>query len=182
MTQPIRTVVVTQLEQPSIGRHMRRCGICKHSERFAIEEDFIHWRSPSEITVAYELEDRSTVYRHARAFNLYPLRKRNLRFVVEHILEQAEEVPITGNTLLRAVRTYARITDDGEWIEPPLRIRVARASIARAAAAGVEELTIYPSDARLPANSSSALSSPPNGPASAPVTTAPGTANSNKNE
>jgi len=38
-----------QLEmKAALERHSRRCIICHHPEREAIEEEFLHWRAPLE--------------------------------------------------------------------------------------------------------------------------------------
>ena len=47
---------------PSLERHRRKCTVCKHAERDAIEEAFLHWMSPEFITEEFELPDWSTLY------------------------------------------------------------------------------------------------------------------------
>ena len=113
---------------PHPGRHARICSICCHPDRDAIEEDFIHWHSPSDIAFDYHLPDRSSVYRHAHATGLFARRSRNLRFVLENLLERVDKVKVTAHAVIRAVRAYTRINDAGEWIEPPTRIIVSSGS------------------------------------------------------
>ena len=110
------------------ARHARICSICCHPDRDAIEEDFIHWHSPSDIAFDYHLPDRSSVYRHAHATGLFARRRRNLRFVLERLLERVDKVKVTAHAVIRAVRAYTRINDAGEWIEPPTRIIVSSVS------------------------------------------------------
>jgi len=40
-------------------RHSRKCSVCNHPEREAIEEDFIHWHSPINIARDFNTADHS---------------------------------------------------------------------------------------------------------------------------
>ena len=111
-----------------LSRHERRCSICQHPEREAIEEAFLHWRSVSEIRLEFKLPERATVYRHAHAFNLFPQRSRNLRFALGLIIEEAELVRPTAEGIVSAIRAYTRLTDAGEWVEPPAHVIVSSGS------------------------------------------------------
>jgi hypothetical protein len=103
----------------TLERHARKCAICNHPDREDIEEDFVHWHSPASLAAQYKLPDRYTVYRHARAVGLFELRRSKLRTVYEHILERAERVDVTANSVIRAAKAFASMTDAGEWREPP---------------------------------------------------------------
>jgi hypothetical protein len=118
-----------------LTQHERRCNICNHPDRISIEDDFLHWRSPTEISIEYNIPDRSSLYRHARAFGLATRRKRNLRYSLEYILERSEECQITGESVIRAAKLYAQLTDEGEWNEPPRRVVVSRETVVPAAPA-----------------------------------------------
>ena len=120
------------IDPVNLTQHKRRCTICNHPDRLSIEDDFLHWRSPTEITIEYNISDRSSIYRHARAFGLAARRKRNLRYSLEYILERSEECQITGESVIRAAKLYAQITDEGEWNEPPKRVVVSRETLAPA--------------------------------------------------
>ncbi len=112
-------------ERPvNLGRHQRLCKICRHPDRHWIEDDFLRWRSPTEIASQYKISDPVSIYCHAHATGLFALRKRNLRSALELIIEQAEEIPISPGALVRAIHVYARIDDDGLWVEPTRRILV----------------------------------------------------------
>ena len=102
-------------------RHSRKCQICSHPEREAIEWAFINWRSPNRIASAYKLSGDS-LYRHANALNLYGERSSSLRSVLDNILERGVETAITGDTILRAVRAYTCLTDQNTWIEPTSQV------------------------------------------------------------
>lgn len=104
--------------QISDERHQRICKICKHPEREFIEQEFLHWFTPRIIAQEYGLTERA-IYRHAHATGLFELRRRNLRCVYENFLEEAKHVMPTANDILRAARAYTRVSEQGEWIEPP---------------------------------------------------------------
>ncbi|HUJ30171.1 MAG TPA: hypothetical protein VLY23_02745 [Candidatus Acidoferrum sp.] len=101
------------------GRHSRKCSVCKHPDRDAIEQEYLRWRSPDEIAKAYGVADHSSIYRHAHATGLLARRRTTMRLVLEPIIEQAAVVRVTANAIVNAVRAYARINDQGEWTNPP---------------------------------------------------------------
>lgn len=102
-------------------RHSRKCAICHHPQREDIEEEFLQWHPPANIQQDYDLPSRPAIYRHAQATGLRRRRRRNLRGLAERILENADVISPSGETILRAMRIYAHITEDGEWIEPAKR-------------------------------------------------------------
>ena len=101
----------------SLGRHQRTCSVCRHEQREEIESAFIGWRSPAAIAKDYGLADRSSVYRHARALELFEKRRRNIRAALEHIIEKAGDVDVTASAVVAAVQAYAKINAAGEWID-----------------------------------------------------------------
>jgi hypothetical protein len=128
---PDRALASRTFSGPSFSRHKRMCQVCRHPAREAIEHDFLDWRSPIEIAVDYEVNDRTSVLRHARAVGLVQLRRHNVRAALERVIERAEDAAINGHSIVSAVRTYLRITDDGQLVEPPTRVHF---SLARAEA------------------------------------------------
>ena len=78
---------------PDFSRHSRRCTVCAHPHRDAIEADFVRWRSPNTIANMYGLVDRAALYRHAHATGLFARRKRETCRVLEYILECVETCP-----------------------------------------------------------------------------------------
>lgn len=102
-----------------IPHHQYRCAVCKHSQRAAIEEAFIRWHNVTWIKDDFKLPNRNSIYRHAHAFGLFERRRANLRYALEHIIEEAERVRPTASAVIDAVRAYAHIDSDGYWIEPP---------------------------------------------------------------
>lgn len=98
--------------------HQRNCTICPHPDRKAIEESFLRWDSPAEIAEEYEIS-RSAVYRHASALELFDRRSRNVRFALGHVIEESSRVMPTADAIIRAVRAFTRVNDQGQWIDPP---------------------------------------------------------------
>ncbi len=104
---------------PDFSRHSRRCCICLHPDRDAIEGDFIRWRSPELIAREYKLANRTSIYRHAHCTGLFAWRRRELGRVLEGILENAEHVPLeASDAIVRAARVYAHLDENGNWFEP----------------------------------------------------------------
>ena len=112
---------------PDPERHSRKCKICNHPDRAAIEELFIHWHSPQSIRGDFAMRhpfDWSAVYRHARATGLYAKRAKNLRAVLDHLLANVTNVPPTAHGIIAAVRAYACLTDENQWVEPQRRVHI----------------------------------------------------------
>jgi hypothetical protein len=126
----------------NLTRHESRCTICRHPERDAIEEEFVHWHRPGDIAWHYKIDMRA-IYRHAHAFDLYSVRDRNLRFALGHVVQRAEEAQVTADSIVRAVRAYSRVNHAGQWIDPPAHVVVTSGSRVPAAAAPAE-LTASP--------------------------------------
>jgi hypothetical protein len=128
--------------RPDLARHRRKCSICRHPERDTIEDLFIHWHSPNTIAnffddtadAAEDAGDEShnrlritwvAIYRHAYAVGLDEVRRRNLRFAFEHILEQAGDITPTSASIMAAARAYAAcLNNDGQWNDPPKQVIV----------------------------------------------------------
>ena len=104
-------------------RHSRKCQICRHPDREQIEEDFLQWRRPWAISREYEIPEAS-LFRHGHAFNLFGLRRENMRLALDRVIERGADRENTGDTIIRAVRAQACLTDDNKWIEPAKRIIV----------------------------------------------------------
>ena len=115
-----------EISRPDPARHARKCSICHHKDRSAIDADFLDWRSAHQIVRHYALPHRVYLYRHAHATGLTRLRKASLCRVLDSIIEQVETVPITGSTILRAMRAYSCLTKHGDWVEPARRVIVHR--------------------------------------------------------
>ena len=107
---------------PDFLRHARKCWICRHPRREEIESDYLVWRNPRQIMREYGLAHHAAIYRHAHATGLASRRRENAYSVLDSIVEQVDEVQVTGSTILRAMRAYSCLTSKGRWINPPKRI------------------------------------------------------------
>src|ERR1700722_17912771 len=112
-----------QLQTLLLERHSRRCIICHHPEREAIEEEFVHWRAPWKLAKDYKLVDYRTVYRHARAAGLLLQRRERLHSALDAFVESVDDVTFTGDTILRAMRAYSCIDSHGRWTEIPTQVQ-----------------------------------------------------------
>jgi hypothetical protein len=112
-----------QLQILLLERHSRRCIICHHPEREDIEEEFVHWRSPSRLAHDYKLSDYRTFYRHARAAGLLLQRRERLHSALDAFVESVDDVTFTGDTILRAMRAYSCIDSHGRWTEIPTQVQ-----------------------------------------------------------
>jgi hypothetical protein len=130
--RPVKSTRRRIQSRPSRGlsansHHTRHCIICHHPERDAIEEEFLHWHSPDTIAAGFKVPWRG-IYRHAHAFNLFERRDRDLRFALGHIIERAQRVRTTADSVIRAVHAYTRINSSGQWVEPPSHVIVSSGS------------------------------------------------------
>lgn len=105
---------------PNPERHSRKCRICRHPDRDAIEFDFLRWRSSVAIAKDYGLPHHSAICRHARATGLFDRRDQTVAYALDPILEQSETVAIraTASTIVSAVTAYAKINGKGRWVRP----------------------------------------------------------------
>ena len=102
----------------SLNHHRAHCAICRHPECDVIEQAFLHWQRPSIIVYDFQLPHRRALNRHARALGLYELRSSRSRRSLEFIMEQAETVKATADSVIRAVKAHACLGEDGRWTEP----------------------------------------------------------------
>jgi hypothetical protein len=98
------------------ARHARRCNVCKHPDREAIELEFLRWRSPGDIASDHGIADRSSIYRHAHATGIFQRRRQTIRLALEPLLEQACTVKVNASAIISAVRLYAQMSDTGELV------------------------------------------------------------------
>lgn len=132
----------------SFEHHRRKCQVCNHPDREAIEELFIAWHSPRSIRIefgTYHRLDCSSIYRHARAAGLYAKRRKNLRAVFDLILEHAGNIAPTAHGIVAIVRAYSCLTDTHDWIEPERRVHVVNHIYRHDAPASTKEVENGPS-------------------------------------
>jgi hypothetical protein len=121
-------------ENDFFSRHQRKCTICDHPEREAIEEDFVHWHNVWRLARAYEIADYRSIYRHARATGLIHRRRQNFRSALDLIIENAASASVTADSVIRAIRASSCLDDSGRWTEPPKQVNF---TVARTVHAGV---------------------------------------------
>lgn len=107
----------------ALASHKKKCVICRHRHREAIEEAILQWRSPQQIASEYHIYDRRPIYRHAHALGLFAQRNRQFRPALELIIEQAEAVEPTALDIIRAVEMCCHMNEQGDWL-PPAKKRV----------------------------------------------------------
>ena len=103
--------------------HEAHCGICRSRYRDEIEEEFTSWHNVHNIAQHWHIERRS-IYRHAHAMGLFAIRDRNIRLALGHIIERAESVRASSDSVIRAVRMLTHVNEDGEWVQPPAHVIV----------------------------------------------------------
>ena len=114
---PRRKATGAKRRRPAPARHNRKCNVCRHAEREAIEHDFLRWHSPDRIAEDYGIADHSSIYRHAHATGLFKRRAQTIRLALEPIIERADTVKVTAYSIVRAIELYARLNADGMWNE-----------------------------------------------------------------
>ena len=105
-----------------LDRHRRKCTVCHHPHRQAIEEDFLHWRKVRRISDQYKLADPRPIYRHARATGLNQIRRENVLAALDQIVERASEAKVTVDSVIRAIRAHSCLDERGRWTDPPTRV------------------------------------------------------------
>lgn len=120
-----------QRKRARLNYHRVHCSVCNHPERDAIEEGFLMWRRPTELAREFELSHRKAIYAHANALGLFEQRAQALRFVLEKVMEESTFNPPSADSLIRAVRVYSCLDEDGHWHEPPRRVIVTHETVER---------------------------------------------------
>jgi hypothetical protein len=105
----------------AMGPHTRRCNVCRHPDRKAIEHEFLRWRSPDKIAREYGIPDHSSIYRHVHATGIFARRRKAVRVALESVIECAEIVKVTAASVVKAVHAYTHINEFGEWIKHPTK-------------------------------------------------------------
>jgi hypothetical protein len=113
-----------QRHQARLNYHRVHCKVCSHPERDAIEEGFLMWQRPSELAREFQLNHRKAIYAHANALGLFEKRARAMRFVLEKIMEESTLNAPSADSLIRAVRAYSCLDENGHWHEPAKRLIV----------------------------------------------------------
>jgi hypothetical protein len=104
-------------------RHTRKCSICRHPDRDAIEEEFTHWHRVIWIAQEFHIADHRSIYRHARAVGLIKARRENLHSALDNIVEQSDGIRASASDVLKAMRAYSCLdAATGRWVDPPKQV------------------------------------------------------------
>jgi hypothetical protein len=98
------------------------------------------------IAKEYRLTNRMNVYRHAHACGLFEKRRRNVRVVLERIIERVDEVDVNAAAIISAVQTLAKINGQGRLVERSEQINLNELFEKMSQ----QELEIYARDGALP--------------------------------
>jgi hypothetical protein len=109
---------------PSEDRHSRKCTICNHPEREAIDEAFLHWSRGERIVRDYNLPSLSSLYRHAHACGLWNLRRFKIRCALDRLIEQAGDCKPSGNAIIRAIEMSCNFDENDRYVAPNKRVIV----------------------------------------------------------
>ena len=115
-----------RLAPASLLRHQRKCRICNHEHRQAIEHRFLFWERAHSIVKEFGLGHRSVLYRHAQATGLMEQRRTNFTSALDSMVERCESAPVTAASILRAIRAYSCLKAHGRWVDPPKRRAVSQ--------------------------------------------------------
>ncbi len=75
--------------------HYRKCTVCRHGDREAIEQAYLHWVSLADIAYEFDLKSRYTVRRDAIATGLDKVCRSKMSHALERIIEQAGDTSQT---------------------------------------------------------------------------------------
>jgi hypothetical protein len=109
-------------ELTDLERHERKCGICQHPLRDAIDDYFMEWYPPHRIAEEFRIPEVRYIYRHAHATGLMRQRRLAVRDSLEYIVERAYDVTPSAEAVIQAVQACSRINDQGEWVDPVRRV------------------------------------------------------------
>jgi hypothetical protein len=108
-----------QPKKISAWRHAANCSICRHPQRAEIEALFLQWQSQAKIAKEYRLGNRLTVYRHARAMNLFAERTTNTRGTLCAMIERgmSSGMRVTASVVVQAVIALSKLDAEGRTVE-----------------------------------------------------------------
>lgn len=92
----------------NLGRHRAQCSICRHPRCEEIEEARVDWGYPVQIAKAFGVS-RDSIYRHARALNLYLKRRANSKMICEKVLERVDRTGFTGSNFILMFIEYRKM-------------------------------------------------------------------------
>ena len=98
-------------------RHARKCAICRHKDRHAIDAAFIHWHRPARLAGVFNIKERG-IYRHAHALSLFAARRKRIPHAVQFLIKCSATEPRPAD-ILRATLIHACASSPGRYLNPP---------------------------------------------------------------
>jgi hypothetical protein len=100
----------------NLGRHQSQCTVCSHPNRLETEEAWMNWGWTNRIARGYGFS-RDTIYRHMHTFDLFNEGQKNIKWVLEKIIERVDWIDISGSQLVSAIQTYVKMNSAEQVIE-----------------------------------------------------------------
>src|SRR5450830_2167959 len=123
------------------------CRVCKHSQREAIETEFVRWKTLREIEAEFGVP-KDSVARHARARALDERRSRNIRGALVRVVEKGiETAEVTAASLVAAATALAKMGDDDRLTD---RIEISGRMVGHLGRMSARELDRYARTGVLP--------------------------------
>jgi hypothetical protein len=138
-----------QRELTDLERHERKCIICQHPLRDAIDDYFLQWYPSRRIAQEFQIAKVRCIYRHAHATGLMQRRRLTVRDSLEYIVERAYDVVPSAEAVIQAVQACSRINSQGEWVDPVKRV-IFSSEIQRRSSDGRPTLELPENLPRLP--------------------------------
>ena len=102
---------------PTNYRHERDCRVCRSPAKDAIEAAFVSWKSPRKIARQFKIRSVTTIYLHARAFDLFAARNKNIHALLGNLIEKSLNVRrVSVSAALQAVSILVKLNADGEEV------------------------------------------------------------------
>lgn len=92
----------------NLGRHKAQCSICKHPNCKEIEDAWVGWGYTVQIAREFGVS-RDSIYRHARALNLFAKREANDKVICEKVLERVDWTQFTGSNYISILKLHREI-------------------------------------------------------------------------
>jgi hypothetical protein len=100
----------------NLPRHQAQCSVCRHPRWQDIEQDWLDGVSPQRIEDDYDI-GRYSLYRHCHHLGFFDKRPKNIRRVLEGIIERVEYAPTTLSGVVSAIKAYSKLTGAEQKVE-----------------------------------------------------------------
>jgi hypothetical protein len=97
-------------------RHSRKCKLCSHSQREAIESEYVNWTPTAQIAKRYRVR-RDTLYAHALAQGLTAARERNVKAALSNYIERCHKVRPSAAAMVSAIVALSKLNAEGQTVD-----------------------------------------------------------------